>query len=440
MKVLLITTSLTSGGAAIACRRNYEALSRYGVDVRVLVLHELDNLSREMQRRVEALSSRRGSLSRSWWYNRLERLEILLRNGRSCRNLFRFSSARWGYDPSRHEWASWADVIHLHWVNHGMLRLGALEGLRELGKPVFWTMHDLWPVLGGCHLPFVWQERESLLCTRISEGCGYCPLLSSRRKNDLSQYVASRKRRASLRGFHLIAVSQAEASLASAGCLSQGFSKPEVLPNPLNLSCFCPGEVDETRTFEGYCPSRKYILVAAARLDDRGKGAVLLREMLEHFAFQAASLAEQTTLLLVGQERDAKILAALPIDAKHLGSISQEEDLINLYRLSHVVISTSLYETFGQSLSEALACGTPVLSFAGHGAEDLVRPGENGFLSRPYDARQMASQLVQLLTSEDEYLPKVCHSSVEWLDYSRFAPDLLKLYHASLEDRTPVSI
>ena len=40
------------------------------------------------------------------------------------------------------------DVIHLHWINGGFLDISTIA---KFNKPVFWTLHDIWPLTGGCH-------------------------------------------------------------------------------------------------------------------------------------------------------------------------------------------------------------------------------------------------------------------------------------------------
>jgi len=59
-----------------------------------------------------------------------------------------------------------ADLIHLHWINDGVLALGSL---RRCTKPIVWTVRDLWPTTGLCHYP---QG-----CRRQAAGCGHCPQL-----------------------------------------------------------------------------------------------------------------------------------------------------------------------------------------------------------------------------------------------------------------------
>jgi hypothetical protein len=62
-----------------------------------------------------------------------------------------------------------ADVIHLHWVNQGFLSLKNIYQLSALGKPIVWTLHDMWAFTGGCHY--------SSDCVRFKEVCGFCPYL-----------------------------------------------------------------------------------------------------------------------------------------------------------------------------------------------------------------------------------------------------------------------
>ena len=44
-------------------------------------------------------------------------------------------------------------MIHLHWVNQGFLSLSDIKKLVNTGKPIVWTMHDLWPATAICHYP-----------------------------------------------------------------------------------------------------------------------------------------------------------------------------------------------------------------------------------------------------------------------------------------------
>ena len=77
--------------------------------------------------------------------------------------LFAVDIANTGTDVTSLPEFSQADVIHLHWVNQGMLSLKDIEIILQSGKPVVWTMHDMWPVTGICH--------HAQDCTRYQTQC-----------------------------------------------------------------------------------------------------------------------------------------------------------------------------------------------------------------------------------------------------------------------------
>jgi len=74
------------------------------------------------------------------------------------------------------------DIIHLHWINAGFLSIGSLSAFE---KPIVWTMHDMWPITGGCH----YAGR----CRRFESNCGRCPALGSSRSRDLSRLIWDKK-------------------------------------------------------------------------------------------------------------------------------------------------------------------------------------------------------------------------------------------------------
>ena len=78
-----------------------------------------------------------------------------------------------------------------------------------------------------------------------------------------------------------------------------------------------------------------------------------------------------------------------------------EKDLPPLYSGAAVFVFPSLYEGFGLPVLEAMACGTPVITFA-HGAlSKIVAHGETGLLVPPGDERALAAAMVELLNDRE---------------------------------------
>ena len=431
LKVLLLCTAEQGGGAAEACRRLLEGLCSIGLEVRLLVLHGGEGDAGTVRSVLD------GSRARLWAKAAflLERAEIYLRNGRDRGRLFRVSTARWGFDVSRHPWVQWADVLHLHWINQGFLSLRGLQRLSLFGKPVFATLHDLWMATGICHLPLELSASRAELCPRYREGCGYCPLLSSRSAHDLSRQIWQRKAFLSSPAFHYIAVSTAEAALFAESPLMRSARPVLVLPNPIDLELFSPRTAEAMPEPSWYEAGRYYLTLVAARLDDVVKGPELLKAVARAFRVRSPELAARTTLLLVGETKQRGYFDDLALSHISLGRVSDRRELAAIYAHSDAVLSTSVYETFGQTLSEALAVGTPVLSFRCGGPEDIIEDGRTGYLIDAFDPEQYAARLIELLERRERgyFDRETCRSSVQRFSADRIATELAGLYAAALQ-------
>ena len=138
MKVLIISTAERAGGGAIAARRLMVALNNHGAQTKMLV----------RDRATDSVTVVRVG---SKWPKVLERLGLMLRLRLPLRRTWAYDSGRWGVDIlSTREYRE-AEVVHLHWVNQGMLSLDSLERMLRDRKRVVWTMHDEWPFRGIVH-------------------------------------------------------------------------------------------------------------------------------------------------------------------------------------------------------------------------------------------------------------------------------------------------
>ena len=177
MRVLFLNTSETKGGAAIAAKRLMDTLRKDGIDVSMIVRDKESNDSAVMRIRS------------SKWMNKIrfmyERLGIFIYNGFNRENLFAVSQANTGVNISRYSEVKCADIIHLHWINQGFLSLRDIHRLIAMGKPIVWTMHDMWPCTGICH-----HARD---CVSFTSQCGTCFFLQSRKTDDLSTAVFKKK-------------------------------------------------------------------------------------------------------------------------------------------------------------------------------------------------------------------------------------------------------
>ncbi|MDD7317748.1 MAG: glycosyltransferase [Prevotellaceae bacterium] len=372
MKILIVNTSDVSGGASVAARRLAEALNNNGVEARMLVRERLSDSS--------FVTQMPGKWQQKWNFL-FERLRIFVSNLFSRKNLFTVSIANTGQDITNTKEFRDADIVHLHWVNQGMLSLRDMEKIVRSGKPVVWTMHDMWQLSAICH-----YAHE---CERFTERCGNCPFLRFPHERDLSRKVFIRKQKL-LSGARIrfVAVSKWLQREAQRSTLLSG-SNVSVVPNVLSLSRFRLFPREESRRRLGI--GHKYVVMfGAARIDSDIKGFRFLREALSHIVESGMLPKDDLCLILFGGIKNNTLLRDFPIHYIYNGYVSGDDTLSMMYSAANCVVSSSLYETFGQTLIEALACGCLPVTFDNSGQTDIVRHRENGYLAHWKNPKSLA--------------------------------------------------
>ncbi|HVI95738.1 MAG TPA: glycosyltransferase [Anaeromyxobacter sp.] len=381
MKVLLVNALDSGGGAARAAMRLLHAVRDCGVDASLLVqLRSGDHPH---------------VIGPSTWGERvlarvaptLDAASVRLRAGQPRA----FFSPAVAPDLVARKVAELApDVVHLHWVGFGMLRV---ETLRRLGRPVVWTLHDAWALTGGCHVPF--DVASGHPCVRYEDACGRCPVLGSDHDDDLSRRVWSRKRRA-WRGVELTAVAPSRwlAARARASSLLRD-ARVEVIPNGLDLGRFATLEPSLARAALGLPPGKKLVVFGAqAATTDPNKGFPLLAAALRRLA--SHPLAPELHLVVFGSDAPSAPVS-LPCPVTYLGWIRDDATLNRLYAAADVVVVPSRLENLPFAVMEAMASGAPTVAFRQGGVPDLVDHGENGYLARPYDVEDLAAGIAWVL-------------------------------------------
>lgn len=380
LKIALINHSDTLGGASVVTFRLMNALRKAGADARMVVMTKrtdsphVDEACQPFTRRLKFIG---------------ECVSSAIANGFNRSNLFTISPASSGCDISRHPWVEEADIIALNWVNQGMLSLNGLEKLLSLGKPVVWTMHDMWPLTGVCH--------HSHDCDGYRKRCGNCPLLyNGRFHNDTSSKVLQRKLKIyQNHPVTFVAVSNWLAGKCRESVLLRG-QDVRVIPNAFPVKAFAT-EPNQTLQRFDIDYSKDIILMGAARLDDPIKGLDYAIEALNIIADNNPQIADRSLAVLFGAVRDPEALKRLRFPYRHLGRVNGAEMIANLYASAKVVISTSLCETLPGTLIEGQAAGCTPVSFGNGGQEDIIDHKKTGYIARHKDAADVAKGIIWAL-------------------------------------------
>lgn len=386
MKVLLVSTSESMGGAAVAARRLTEALRHDGVEATLMVLHRTSDSPH-----VVSIGRRWQQRMRFLW----ERLVIAFGNGFHRRNLFAVSIANTGFDITRTRAFREADIIHLHWINQGMLSLRNLQKIFQSGKPVVWTLHDMWPCTAICH--------HAHACVAYRSECHRCPFLGGNHDHDLAWRTFHRKK-ALLEGVSLqvVTVSRWLQGLSQSSVLL-GSKPTAVIPNTISLTTFHPYDRVACRREFGLPADKAIVIFGAARIDDPIKGFTFLADALKLSMERGFFAADDLHVVLFGtiKEDSAALLATIPVTYTYLGMQTDADRIARLYSAADVVACTSLYETFGQTLIEAMACGCIPVSFGNSGQSDIIDHRTNGYLARYLSADDFAEGLHWALHTAD---------------------------------------
>lgn len=360
-KIAIINRSDLRGGAAIATYRLMNALRNSGADATMLVTERMSN-DPNVVSYANPIADRFHFLA--------ERAQIFMQNGFSRDRLFKVDTADWGHDISSHPIVKNADAIMLNWVNQGALSLDCVAKLCATGKPIIWTMHDMWNCTGICH--------HAYDCTRFHEQCGKCPYLASSNENDLSHLSALKKQRLSAsENLHFVAVSSWLKECCTDSFVLKG-KDITVIPNTTDVDAY--SFIRRPNSNYNIPEGHKVITMGAARLDDEVKGFTILLSALKWLKAHRPEVANKLHLILFGGIRDASLLLEIDIPYTYLGHIHADK-VKDVMAHSDVVLSSSLYESFGETLIEGQAAGCVPVTFGKGGQADIVTHLENGYIA-----------------------------------------------------------
>ena len=396
MRVLIVNTSERTGGAAVAANRLMEALNNHGVKARMLVRDkESDSLT------VIGLSGK-------WWQQWCflwERLVIYLHLHFSRRHLFELDIANVGTDITKlHEFRE-ADVIHLHWVNQGMLSLNIIRKILRSGKPVVWTMHDIWPATSICHL--------TLGCNQFKSGCHHCKYLPGGGSNsDLSARVW-RKKQALLRNQSVVFVACSrwlEGEARQSALLKN--QKITSIPNPIDTHLYNIGDKTAARQRLGLPSDKQIMLFVSQRVTNRNKGMDYLIEACRLLAEQHPDMKSSTGVAILGGHAE-DVAGQLPFETYPLGYVSDEHRIVDVYNAANVFVLPSLSENLPNTIMESMACGVPCIGFRVGGIPEEIDHLKNGYVANYRDAADLAAGIRWVLCEADhEALSKAAVSKV----------------------------
>lgn len=379
MKILIVNTFDINGGAARAAYRLHRALLLEGVDSQMLVQSKTSDdytVIGPESNIQKALGKIRPTL------------DGLPKYAYKMRTKTWFSPAWVPFSNAvDHINTLNPDVVHLHWIAGGMMRI---EDIAKIKAPIVWSLHDMWAFTGGCH----YDEG----CNAFKNNCSHCKVLGSNKSRDLSSNVYARKKMtfAKTKNLHIVGLSRWMADCAKQSSLFKNTPIYQ-LPNPIDTSVFAPIDKATARSLLNLPQQKKLILFGAiGATSDPRKGFNELSSALEKIN------PENTELVVFGSSQP-KIPNNFKQKAYYLGHLHDDLSLRVLYSASDVMIVPSLQEAFGQTAAESISCGTPVIAFGSTGLLDIIEHQKTGYLAKPYQVEDLASGIEWVLNTPNYY-------------------------------------
>ena len=279
------------------------------------------------------------------------------------------------------------DVVHCHNLHGGYFDLRELPAISRR-VPLILNLRDTWLLTGHC--------GYFIDCPRWRHGCGQCPDLRRYPPIRRDATAANWQRKAAIFAQCRVAVTapsqwlldQARQSMLQA-------DEYRLIPNGIDLEAFRPGDRAADRARLGLPAEVPVVMVAAASRRNVYKDPETQAAGLRALA-AAWNGPARPVVLCVGSAPDPSGLGGLAVHA--VPYQSHPDALAACYRAADVFVHTARAEAFGKTVTEAMACGTPVVASAVGGIPEQLSDGREGFLCPPGDAAALAARLIDLLS------------------------------------------
>ena len=379
MNVIHINTFDNKGGAGRAAYRIHSSLQHIGISSEMLVAKKNNHDSKIQEFSIPFAKKK------MWLVRKILSIQKTSNHSyRSC-NLF-YSGIYKNINKSN------ADIIHLHWIGNELI---SISEIKKINKRIIWTLHDMWAFSGAEHYDDINNQwRYRFIYSKENE--------QNNGNIDIDAWTWKRKYKHWRDvNFNFVTPSRWLAKCLNESSLFYG-KKATVIPNCLDINVF-----KQTDTYEkekNDLVFRKKIVLFGA---DRGKenelkGFNLLKKSLEYITHN--NLLKNIECVIFGGKKNDTSEIIEGVNVKDVGIINDDKKLASLYSSADVLIVPSLLEAFGQTASEAHACGTPVVAFNNSGLADIVEHKKTGYLAESFSYKDLATGIVWVLSDEERLI------------------------------------
>lgn len=301
------------------------------------------------------------------------------------------------------------DILHLHnlhgyYLNYPML----FRYIKKHNVKVVWTLHDCWSFTGYC------AYYDKAKCFKWKTGCFNCPLHDKEGYKTIpdtskSEYKRKMKSFCGVKNLTIVTPSQWLKEQ-----VKQSFLKDypiKVVQNCVRTDVF--NYVENTKQGD-----KKTVLAVAFPWTSR-KGYLDVLEL-------ATLLPQEYEICMVGVN-DVQYNEAIGYGIKAVKKTDSQQKLAQIYQSASVFVNPTYEDVFGLVNIEALACGTPVVTYATGGCVELVND-ENGSVVEKGNVKELARQ-VQEVCKKDIDRRKISNDAVAKYSQANMVDGYKRIYN-----------
>ncbi|MBR3615775.1 MAG: glycosyltransferase [Bacteroidaceae bacterium] len=269
------------------------------------------------------------------------------------------------------------DIIHLHNIHGYYLNYKLLfEYLATIDTPVIWTLHDCWTMTGHC------AHFDAIGCDKWKTGCYNCPLKREYPRSILldrsaHNYAIKKELFSSLKNATIVPVSNWLGSIVKDSYL--GNYTVNVINNGVDLEIF--KSVDSSKLRKKLGIGNKTVLLGVATTWHNEKG---LREFIH--------LSENPEYQVIMVGVPTEINKNLPKEIIAIERTNSQQELAEYYSIADMLVNPTYNDSFPTVNLEALACGTPVVTFRTGGSPESITP-ETGIVVEKGEFEQLVNAI-----------------------------------------------
>lgn len=299
------------------------------------------------------------------------------------------------------------DVIHLHNLHGWFLNLPMLfDYIKKHEIPVVWTLHDCWSFTGQC------PHFTMIGCDRWKTGCGGCTQyrLYPETCFDFSKTMWKKKKQwfTGVPNLTVVTPSRWLGELVKQSYLCD--YPVQVINNGIDLQIF--------KEDPGAKKSEKFTILGVSYDWDNKKG-------LDVFLELSKRLDDRFQIILVGTNDTVDQI--LPRSIRSIHRTQNPQELARLYAEADLLVNPTREDTYPTVNMEALACGTPVLTFRTGGSPEMLDES-CGVVVDCGDVDAM-EQAIRHFAAQRPISRQACLNRAKGFDkYERFE-EYIELYH-----------